>query len=272
MESLGIPAAKSRYARYEKRIAKFFDDAVHPTSIEGQQAWKDLTHAYRECIEIYLIFKTFAGCDHPNFISILAKVASGAEVPALAQAGTSRDFAYELLIAARFHLSSYAIRFDETSDVVAEQAGIRIRAECKRIASEKKLESRIKAAGGQLARMTVVEDDATLGLMFIDVSSCVASEVAQLVETRADAQNALNSAIGNFLQRNEVAIERLNDRFSEASYATCITATAPIWSRDLVLHATTGTAVSASRAMSDRKFERLRHALRSFNKGVATLF
>lgn len=271
MESLGISAAKSRYARYERHVARFFDADIDPASSEGRKEWRNLSYTYRECIDIYSIFGSFSECNHPNFVSILKKVASGEDVPEAARAGMSRDFAFELLIAAKFRMAGYAIQFDGTSDVVADRAGVRVRAECKRLTSEKKLVARLKEAGSQLSSVISPEEGKTLGLIFVDVSSCIGQDVPQLVPTAADAENALQAAMNKFLYRNRLAIETLNDRFANVSYATCVTATAPIWSRDLVLHAATGTRVCASRSISEPRFARLEHALASFSSGLPPL-
>ncbi len=82
---------------------------------------------------------------------------------------------FELLVAARFHLADDTIDFDDTSDVVAKRDGLVVRAECKRLVSGKQLEKRINYATDQLAKAMAKTDEEALGIVFIDVSSCMTS-------------------------------------------------------------------------------------------------
>jgi hypothetical protein len=63
-------------------------------------------------------------CSPSNFVSTLSKVVKGKDVPGLNAAGASRNFLFELPVAACFHLAGYAIDFDDADDVVARRDGL----------------------------------------------------------------------------------------------------------------------------------------------------
>ncbi|MGS0974833.1 hypothetical protein [Burkholderia glumae] len=272
MVTLGLPARNSRYARYEQHIDKFYRGGRDLLSKEGNQLFKEMNQAYRECIDIYLVYKCFEHVRHPNFIATLSKVVAGKDVPDLEVAGASRNFLFELLVAARFHLAGYDINFDDTSDVVAKRDGLVVRAECKRLVSEKQLEKRINHAADQLAKATVLADEETVGIIYIDVSSCVVSGLRQVVETEDDADQEMKAAVHRFLVRNANLIETLNRKCIDVSYATCLVGTLPIWSRDFVMYTSSSTEVRAAEILSDKKFEQLQKVLSGFEETFTKLF
>lgn len=128
---LGLPAANSRFARYEKIIDKFFSDRPDTLQDGGKQRFRDLSLAYRECIDIFVIYICFKENRHTNFINKLSQVVSGHEVPEPKEAGLSRNYLTELLVAACFQNAGYTIDFDEKTDVVARRNGITVHIECR---------------------------------------------------------------------------------------------------------------------------------------------
>ena len=272
MEAMGISARNTRYGHYEKIINQFYRDKVDPWSAEGKQRFKDLSLAYRECIDIYLVYKCFEGVIHPNFISTLSKVVAGREVPDLEVAGESRNFLFELMVAARFKMAGYDIDFDDTSDVVAKRGGLVVRVECKRIVSEKQLYRRVNHAAKQLTTAMTKANAKVVGIVYIDISSCVLPGVRQIVETDADAEHEVKAAVHSFLARNANVIEALNRKHIDVSYATCLIGTLPIWSHDFVLHTSTATEVRAAETLSDEKYELLQNVLIGFDETLTRLF
>lgn len=59
LSELGLPSTNSRYARYARIIDEFYTVHPHARVDGGQQAFRDLTLAYRECIDIYVIYTSF---------------------------------------------------------------------------------------------------------------------------------------------------------------------------------------------------------------------
>ncbi|MFC0252689.1 hypothetical protein [Massilia consociata] len=272
MVALGLPARNSRYARYQEHINKFYRSGAALLSEEGNQSFKELSQAYRECIDIYIVYKCFEHVKHPNFIASLSKVVAGRDVPDLESAGESRNFLFELLVAARFHLAGYAIDFDETSDVVAKRDGLVVRAECKRLVSEKQLEKRVNYAANQLALAAETADEEAIGIVYIDVSSCILSDVRQVVGTRDEAEQEINTGMRRFVIRNANLLETLNRKHIDVSYATCLVGTLPIWSRDFVLHTSASTAVRAAETLNDEKYGQLKQVLTGFDETFTRLF
>ena len=266
MEALGLPARNSRYARYERHINKFYREGRDPLSEEGKQLFKELNQAYRECVDIYLVHKCFVDEKHPNFITTLSKVLKGQDVPDLDVAGASRNFLFELLVAARFRSAGYAIDFDDTSDVVAKRDGVIVRAECKRLVSEAQLEKRINFAADQLEKAMTRADEKAVGIVYSDVSSCVLPGVLQVVETADAADHEIRAALRRFLLRNGNLVESLNQKHIDVLYATCLVGTLPIWSRDFVLHTSSATEVRAAIDLSDEKYEQLEKVLAGFDE------
>lgn len=272
MTTLGLPASKSRYARYDKHIKQFYGVETDLLSEQGQRSWANLTHAYRECVDIYLVFKCFEHLRHPKFVSKLWEVVSGEDLPDPTSGGASRNYLFELLVAARFSLAGYRIDFDDTSDVVAKRDDLVIRAECKRIVSEKQLRKRIKEAAEQLARKMATDIEPTIGVIFIDVSGCVISDINPVVNTRLDARSDMNAAVGRFVHRNAKLIEQLNHRYLRVSHGVCLSGTASIWTRDLVLHTCVSSGVRAAAALSDAKYHQLQRSLGNFDTTFEKLF
>lgn len=271
MMKLGLPARNSRYARYEEHINKFYRDRATLLSEKGTRFFKELNQAYRECVDIYLVYKCFKHVRHPNFINTLSKVVAGQDVPDLDVAGASRNFLFELLVAARFQMAGYTVDFDDTTDVVARRDGLVVRTECKRLVSEKQLEKRINCAADQLTTAIAESDEETVGLIYIDVSSCVLSDVRQEVNTAAEAEQEMKAAVRRFLVRNANLIEAMNQKHLDVSYATCLIGTLPIWSSDFVMHSSASTEVRAAEILSDEKFERLRKVLAGFDETFTKL-
>lgn len=272
MEALGLSAGNSRYSRYEKIINKFYAKELDPSSDEGKQCFTELTQAYRECTDIYLVYKCFAHVTHPNFLAKMKKVIKGQEVPNLKDAGTSRDFLFELLVAARFQLAGYTIDFDETTDVVAIRGVLVVRVECKRIGSEARLGERIAEAANQLTKPMVKARLNVINIIYVDISSCVLADVSQLVETAKDAKCEMQAVTVRFLQRNARLVETLNEKYIDISHGTCLIATLPIWSRDFVMHTTAATQVRAAEKLSDEKYGMLQNALADFDDTFTKLF
>lgn len=171
-------------------------------------------------------------------------------------------------MAARFHLAGYAIDFDDKSDVVAKRDGLVVRAECKRLTSEKQLEKRINDAVGQLVKA----NEEAVGIVYIDVSSIVLSGLRQMSNTGDDAEQEGKVAVRRFLIRKENLIETLNQKHIDVSYATCLIGTLSIWSCDFVLYTSASTEVHVAETLSDEKYGQLKKILAGFDQSFTKIF
>jgi len=272
LSELGLPSTNCRYARYERIINEFYKEHPHARVDGGQQAFRELSLAYSECIYIYVVYTSFKKLRDAGLIERLSKVVTGRDVPKVDEAGQSRDFVFELLVAARFHQAGYTIDFGQKTDVVAHRDGITVRVECKRITSEKKLQERVDKAASQLAEAKAIDGEKVIGLIYVDVSGCIVEEVRVEVVTRQQAADELNKALRTFLKKNMMELEALNTKHLDLSHGTCLTATLPIWTHDFTMHAVSATEVRAAEALSDEKFDELRRALEGFDRNLKGIF
>jgi hypothetical protein len=272
LSGLGLPSTNSRYARYERIIDEFYKAHPHARVDGGQQAFRHLSLAYRECIDIYAVYTSFKHLRDAGLIERLSKAVTGPDVPEVDEVGQSRDFAFELLMAARFHQAGYTIDFGQKTDVVARRDGITVRVECKRITSEKKLRERVNKAASQLAEAPAIDGEKVIGLIYVDVSACIVEKVKVEVATRQQAADELNKALRAFLMENIMEVEALNTKHLDLSHGTCLIATLPIWTHDFTMHAVSGTEVRAAGALSDERFDELRRALEGFDRSFKGVF
>ena len=270
LKGKGFNVLNSRYSRYKKDIDQFFscDD---PTSVDGRAKFDKLTNSYIECLNIVLIHRAFRDEASQGFVDRLSKVANGQDHPDASSAGSSRDFLFELLIAARMALSGYKIDFNQITDVVAENDEFLLLGECKRLSSEKRFEENFKKAGKQIAAQAVGMSQRVYGLVFLDVSSCLDGIPKMELPNAEAAQRAIHESLEAFVARNASKIEQLAERFSESSLGVCLIGQAPIWIRDGTLYMAARTRVVAPQILSDEDFSSLKKILGGFSGSILSL-
>ncbi|GAA0909701.1 hypothetical protein GCM10009552_20700 [Rothia nasimurium] len=270
LKGKGLNALNSRYSRYERDIDQFFscDD---PTSVDGRTKFDKLTNSYIECLNIVLIHRAFRDETSQGFVDRLSKVADGQDHPDANSAGSSRDFLFELLIAARMELSGYRIDFNQVTDVVAEDDEFLVFGECKRLSSERKFEENFKKAGKQITAQAAGMSHRVYGLVFLDVSSCLDGIPKMDLPNAEAAQRAIHESLDAFVARNASKIERLAERFSECSLGVCLIGQAPIWTRDGTLFMASRTRVVAPQSLSDDDFNSLNKILGGFSRSMLSL-
>lgn len=263
LEGLGVPATNSRYVRYSKHIDAFFatDD---PQTEEGRTKFSGMTRAYRECLDIILIYKAFVNERHEKFLEKLKKVVSGQDVPAARDAGESRNYLFELLVAARFKSAGYFIDFGFLTDVVAKRQVHTVYGECKRISSERKMEANIRDAADQLSKQVSALNAGASGLIFVDVSSCVQPEISSSPVSPERIGETSVRALKSFTERNKEKIDKLNEEFKNLSLATCFVVQIPFWGEDHNLYTASTIDVSVTGTLSAEKYEQLKEILDGF--------
>ncbi|WP_186130416.1 phage exclusion protein Lit family protein [Burkholderia gladioli] len=270
LKEKGLSALNSRYSRYEKDVDNFFscDD---PTSADGRVKFDKLTNSYTECLNIVLIHRAFRDEASQGFVDRLSKVADGQDHPDASSAGSSRDFLFELLIAARMSLSGYKIDFNKITDVVAENNEFLVFSECKRLSSEKKFEENFKKAGKQITAQASAISQRVYGLVFLDVSSCLDGIPKMELPNVEAAQRAIHESLEAFVVRNASKIEQLAERFAESSLGVCLMGQAPIWTQDGTLYMAARTRVVAPKSLSDEDFNSLKKILGGFSSSMLCL-
>lgn len=270
LKGKGLNALNSRYSRYEKDIEQFFlCDA--PASADGRAKFEKLTNSYFECLNIVLIHRVFRDEASQGFVDRLSKVADGQDHPHTSLAGPSRDYFFELLIAAKMSLSGYKIDFTKVTDVVAENDEFLVFGECKRLSSERKFEAKFKEAGKQITVQVEGAPKRVYGLVFLDVSSCLDGIPKTELPNAEVAQRAIHDSLEAFVARNASKTEQLAERFAEVSLGVCLIGQAPIWTKDGTLYMSSKTRVVAPRSLSDEDFDSLNKIMSGFSSSMLSL-
>lgn len=276
LDGLGLPSYNSRYARYEEIVDAFFMGARPESNMDdAQRRYDEMTKAFRECLDIIIVFNNFKDNIEPRLAKTLKQVVSGQDVPQLDVAGASRNYLFELLVAARFSAAGYNIQFDSAiddeaeTDVVAKRDGYVVYSECKRLSSEKKLEAKIKEAAKQLIRKIVNSSDDFFGLIFIDISSCIISELPPKPVSQIRARRIVDRVVKSFIARNGNLINSLNIRFKEISLGVCFVANVPIWAPNSILYTIAPMDVRAASTLSDKKYAQLEMVLKGFDGALS---
>lgn len=267
LKEKGLNALNSRYSRYEKDIDQFFS-CTAPTSTDGRTKFDKLTNSYIECLNIVLIHRAFRDEKSQGFVDRLSKVADGQDHPDASSEGSSRDYLFELLIAARMSLSGYKIDFNKVTDVVAKDDDFLIFGECKRLSSEKKFEENFKKAGKQIAAQAEGVPQRVYGLVFLDVSSCLDGIPKTELPSVEAAQREIHESVEAFVAKNSSKIEQLAERFSGVSLGVCLIGQAPLWKKDGTLYMATRTRVVAPQSLSDKDFDSLKKIMGRFSSSM----
>ena len=270
LKEKGLNALNSRYSRYEKDINRFFSCA-DPTSADGRAKFDKLANSYIECFNIVLVHRVFRHEASQGFVDRLGKVVDGQDHPDASSTGSSRDYLFELLIAARMSLSGYKIDFNKVTDVVAENDDFIIFGECKRLSSEKKFEGNFKKAGKQIAVQAEGVPQRVYGLVFLDVSSCLDGIPKTELPCVEVAQQVIHESVEAFVARNSSKIELLVERFSGVSLGVCLIGQAPLWTKDGTLYMTTKTKVVAPLNLADEDFDALNKIMHRFSSSMVSL-
>jgi hypothetical protein len=270
LKEKGLNALNSRYSRYVKDIDQFFSCA-DPTSADGRAKFDKLTNSYIECLNIVLIHRAFRDEVSQGFVDRLSKVADGQDHPDASSAGSSRDYLFELLIAARMSMSGYKIDFNKVTDVVAENDEFLIFGECKRLSSEKKFEENFKKAGKQIIAQAKGVSKRVYGLIFLDVSSCLDGIPKTELPNVKAAQRAICDSLEVFVARNSSKTAQLAERFSEVSHGVCLIGQAPLWTKDGTLYMATEIRVVTPRSLADEDSDSLNKAMCRFSSSMLSL-
>lgn len=267
LESLGFTkAASSRYSRYESHISDFFAPnmagVTHDNFIKASKA-------LNECLDIVIIYKIFQNEKSKGFINRLSKTMSGPDFLDAEANGESRDFLFELVIAAKLKKCGYAINFDKLTDVVASKNGYTLYGECKRLSSIKQFENNFKKAGKQLRKKENSSSYHHYGLIFIDVSTPVLNSLpTEPVKNTIEANRLVKSLVDNFSQENMKRINLLNSRFVDSSLGVCFIGKTYVWTEPVVLYSVANYSIITKPDLSEHLFKVLGILLREFDENL----
>lgn len=264
LKSFGFKSLCTRCSRYVKYIDTFFTEN-NPDSEEGRTAFELLTKSYKECLEIVIIKTVFEEEKSNGFKTRLRKVITGIDHLTNTPTSESRDYLFELLVAARFTRAGYAVDFDHLTDIVACKEELIVYFECKRISSEKRFEENFNTAGKQLEREMKKTPDSKHGLIFIDVSSILSEGIPKIeINDELVAKQFLDVAMNQFVARQAHYIESINSKHIDHSLGVCLFGSVSMWTKDFVLYSVTNMDVRASEQLCDSKFSNLEKVLHKF--------
>lgn len=263
LDELGFESSKIRYSKYANHIENFFD-CKNPLSDDGLEKFNLCTKSFIELMTLFDIYLGFQGERSKGFIDKLEKAIGGQEHPEGHLAGPSRDYLFELLVAKMFYAAGYKIDFEATTDVVAKNSKYTVHAECKRISSEKKFEENCKTAEKQLKREMGKAGTPFHGIIFVDITNCIAGIPAREFRNSADASFFIDDKFKNFEIQNSRLINRINDRFIDSSLGVYLISRIPAWIEDLSLLLFRKSSVIAPKHLPDDRFNKLEDILRDF--------
>jgi hypothetical protein len=271
LKSFGFKSLCTRYSRYIKYIDTFFT-VNNPDSEEGRLAFELLIKSYNECLEIVIIKTVFKEEKSNGFKTRLGKVITGRDHLNNAAISESRDYLFELLVAARFSRAGYKVDFDFLTDIVARKEELIVYSECKRITSEKRFKENFDTAGKQLEREMKKTSDSKLGLIFIDVSSILSKGIQKIeVNDELVAKRILGVAMKQFIAQHAHDIESLNSKHIGHSLGVCLLGRSSMWTKDFTLYTVTNLDVRASEQLSNSKFSNLEKVLHKFDSAFDDL-
>ena len=173
----GFKAEVSRYSRYLAYISNVSLSPKNPKEIINPvKIFNDGNTSLKEIIEIVIVYETFRDVESLGLNERLKKVVDGKDFYEDGEQDQSRDFLYELLIAAMFHQLGYTIDFDKETDVVAMKGDIIVYGECKRIKSINGFEKNYRKACKQLGKIKG-RSDKIFRFAFIDVWNCFSEQI-----------------------------------------------------------------------------------------------
>lgn len=179
----------------------------------------------------------------------------------MASNDNSRDFMYELLIAAYFKSKGFRIEFNDMADVVAFKNSDTLYIECKRLTSPNSLEKNLKKAEKQLASRT---DKNAYGLVFIDIANCILDKINIYEYSNIyEMTKKVDDEILRYSKDNQAIITSLNDKYAYDSLGVCMISFRCLWLSNLQVNYFRKFKVQTSKNIADGLYEKLIYLLSS---------
>lgn len=147
LRTFGGSVHADRYHSYAKEIDGF---GVRAELDDAEVEMHSFLNAHSEMNELIRIHEVMQSIDSGEYVAKLRKISSGQAFRNRAVNEPSRDFLFELSVAARFLRAGYEITLNEVADSIAFVDGRRIYVEAKRIKSVRQVGKRISEANKQI--------------------------------------------------------------------------------------------------------------------------
>lgn len=202
LDSLGINFKRSRFGRYQKEISEFGKRIKSKISEEEKiSAFYSFLNSYAEATELIRVKSALERIESSKYLSQLKKATAGQAFRNIANKDSSRDFFFELTLAARLINAGYSVTVNELADAVADISGAKVFFECKRITSQKMVKDRVKHASTQLKKRFLNEiSDKIKGIICLNVTELLNPNLVMVVgqdihELKKDHSEMLTSFV-----------------------------------------------------------------------------
>ncbi|NML34707.1 hypothetical protein [Paraburkholderia antibiotica] len=201
LRSLGIFLPGNRFASYANTIGKYLESNKTP---DEEKALHELVHALREAGDLIRIKAALRDTDSEDFLAQLKKAAGGQAYQWNVANDPSRDFVFELSVAARFLHAGCHVDLTGIADLVAHFENRKIYVECKRVKSKEKLLTRTREACKQLDRRLQADGSSrSKGLAAIKVTDALNPAGELQIGPRVDDFQAIcNESLSRFIKDN----------------------------------------------------------------------
>lgn len=159
IEALGVQVGSGRTTHYRKVIEYWREAYKYASEEEAKKSFPDFVSSVFELTDFIDIYEAFKNESHENLAGIRGKLIKGVNGPVNSvdeapKSSDARNFVFEALMAARAHRPNSGVTaiLDAESDTGVSLANKKLWIECKRITSNKKIESNIRDATNQLEK------------------------------------------------------------------------------------------------------------------------
>jgi hypothetical protein len=214
LDSLGINFKKSRFGKYQKEIQAFERTIKSDIDTEDKiSAFYSFINSYAEATELIRIKNALQHIESSKYLSQLKKATAGQIFRNIASNDSSRDFFFELTLAARLINTGYSVTVDELADSIAYINGAKVFFECKRITSQKMVKDRVKQASTQLKRRFLNEMSKNIkGIICLNVTELLNPHLVMIVgEDIHELKNIHSELLTSFVMSHKEELN-INDR------------------------------------------------------------
>lgn len=196
LNSIGFIYSRTRFGGYKKIIESFLSELKEISVTEFESRLHEYLNAHSELVEITRIYNDVSTYQELSYYTDqMKKVMSGQPFRNHSAKDQSRDYAFELTMAARFIRGGYKAELNQLADiVVTKDNSPKIYVECKRIKSIKKISANVGAANEQLKkRLSLDNSSKSKGLVAINVNDILNPNNNMLAMKNASTLQKFNS-------------------------------------------------------------------------------
>ena len=153
LNTLGFQYSKNRFGAYHKSIKNSLKEITKEKNFDKKlKAINEYLNSYFEAFELIRLRNAFNTKKHEEYIEQMKFVISGQPFRNIAKNDHSRNYSFELTLAARLINAGYATYVDQIADIVSEIEGRTVYFECKRVKSINNLKKNVSSANEQLKK------------------------------------------------------------------------------------------------------------------------